>query len=543
MVKITLEAYIKAPMQDTTHSIFRSAKRFFGGTMLSRCAGMLRDVSMAYAFGTHEAVAAFMVAFRLSHLLRRLFGEGALQTAFIPYFESLRRESPERAYQFFKDLVFTLSSGLFLLIGFIMFVLGGCLWGMDLSPGNREIVSLANMMMPSLLFICLFGLNASLLQCEKCYFTPGVAPVAFNVVWIISVCCLWSMPTEEAMRWLAGGVTLACISQWLITVPRVWEMTHAHGRLMNTLKLWSKDVINLGKPLMLGIVGVAASQINNALDAVFARYADPEGPALLWYALRIQQLPLALFGIAIAGALLPPLTRALKSENIPQYRLFLEFGLKRTVALMLPISAALLVMGSSCINLIYGHGDFMNASVLGTTWCLWGYGVGLLPMTVVLILAPAFYARGDYRTPTVAATVSMILNIILNGVMVGVLSAGAVGVALATSISSVVNVLMLAWGVREDLQAIISMDFCKNIGKIVLITAAASIAVIGIDLVLFPGSDALSIWLGEAPVFPRNFIQQITQCSIEGGAFVLMWGMLAWLLQIGQSVTEQVLDN
>jgi putative peptidoglycan lipid II flippase len=523
-------------MKDSTHSIIRSAKRFFGGTMLSRISGMLRDVSMAYAFGTSEAIAAFMVAFRLSHLLRRLLGEGALQTAFIPHFETLRNESPARAQQFFKDLVYTLSSGLIFIIIATMCVLSLCLWGLDLSPGNYEIVSLTNLMMPSLLFICLFGLNASLLQCEKSYFTPGVAPVTFNVVWIIGVCSLWSLPPSTAVQWLAGWVTLACFCQWLITIPRVRQVSSLCKNQKS--RIWSQDVKLLGKPLLLGIVGVAAAQINNALDAIFARFAEAEGPAFLWYALRIQQLPLALFGIAISSALLPPLTRALKSNQFETYHHFLEFALKRCTALMLPISLAILVLGSSCINLIYGHGDFSSDSVVGTTWCLWGYGIGLLPMTLVLILAPAFYARNDYKTPTLASSLAMGLNIVLNTIMIMVLEFGAAGIALATSLSALFNCVFLGWGLRNDLQAIGSKALFSSVSKICFASGIACLAVIGIDSVLFQGYDLL-IWFGKPVQFSRDLGSQLWQCGIEGLVFLTALVASGWVLGVSVGSPKQ----
>ena len=154
---------------------------------MSRISGMLRDVSMAYAFGTQPSIAAFMVAFRFAHLLRRLFGEGALQTAFIPEFEALRHHNEERAFTFFRSLTAILSLFLTLLILLCCGVLACFMWFGNLHPDNYEILLLTLIMLPSLLFICLFGLNASLLQCEKSYFIPSVAPVAFNGIWVVSV--------------------------------------------------------------------------------------------------------------------------------------------------------------------------------------------------------------------------------------------------------------------------------------------------------------------------------------------------------------------
>ena len=323
-------------MNDSTSSIIQSAKRFFSGTMLSRVAGMLRDMAMAFAFGTQESVAAFLVAFRFSHLLRRLLGEGALQSALIPQFEKLRQQDPQRAAAFFRDLTICLSALLSVIVVVTMAVLWGVLLWANLRPGNAEIVQLTLLMMPSLIFICLFGINASLLQCEKSFFTPSVAPVAFNLLWIVGTFCLWNLASESAMRWLTLFVNLACMAQWALTLPQISKsLKQFSGTSIMPLKMFSKDVLALLGPLSLGVIGVGSSQINNALDAVFARYADSEGPAYLWYAIRIQQLPLALFGIAISGAMLPPLSRAIKRGNLFQFQEFMDFALRRSIALML----------------------------------------------------------------------------------------------------------------------------------------------------------------------------------------------------------------
>lgn len=280
---------------------------------------MFRDMSMAYAFGTQPSIAAFMVAFRFAHLLRRLFGEGALQTAFIPEFEALRHQNQERAFAFFRSLTHVLTLFLVVVITIGCLVLACFVWSGHLHPGSQEIVFLTLIMLPSLLFICLFGLNASLLQCEKSYFIPSVAPVTFNAIWVVTVLLLKEMPPEKAMPWLSFGVVIACLFQWLITLPRTRKSLKEMARIPQSLRAGLPDLIRLGKPLTLGILGVAASQINSALDSLFARFAESEGPAWLWYAIRIQQLPLALFGIAIAGAILPlvEISKSRKNRGIP----------------------------------------------------------------------------------------------------------------------------------------------------------------------------------------------------------------------------------
>lgn len=452
-------------MQDSAHSIFNSAKRFFTGTLLSRLTGLGRDIALAFSFGTDSALAAFLVAFRFAHLLRRLLGEGAFQTAFIPAFESLRQAGNRIAGQFFIDLYAALT---LLLIGIISvgISLGALLlWYADLSPGNVEIVYLTLLMLPSLLFICLFGLNASLLQCEKYYFLPAFAPTAFNLFWIIGALSLNGVPTTAAMPRLAIFINIACFCQWLITAPTTWKLLGGLGLGGFWVKInpFSGNLAKLSAPLFLGLIGVGASQINNALDAVFARYASAEGPAFLWYAIRIQQLPLGLIGIAFSGALLPALSRAViadqisstapttQLEKLEKFRYLLNSTLIKCLGLMCLMTAGMFIFGKLGIRIIYGHGDFDIDSILQTTYCLWGYALGLIPMALVLILAPAFYAQKNYRTPMYASIGSMLLNVALNSWFILGLNWGAVSVSIATSLSAWLNFIWLAFVLQRQI--------------------------------------------------------------------------------------------
>lgn len=497
-------------MNDSTGTIIQSAKRFFSGTMLSRIAGMGRDMAMAFAFGTQESVAAFLVAFRFSHLLRRLFGEGALQSALIPQFEELRQQDAYRAAVFFRNLTFSLSILLSTIVILTMLVLWSLLlWG-DLHAGNAEIVQLTLLMMPSLIFICLYGINAALLQCEKCFFTSSVAPVAFNLFWILGTFFLWNFTHETAMRWLTLFVNLACVAQWAFTLPQVrHHLKTMEGNIFSPLTLFSRDVLALFAPLSLGVLGIGAAQINNALDAVFARYAEPEGPAYLWYSIRLQQLPLALFGIAIAGAVLPPLSRAIKNGNFNQFREFLDFALRRSMALMIPISIAIFVLGDSSINLIYGHGDFDQQAIAGTTLCLWAYGSGLFPMAMVLILAPTFYAQSDYKTPTYASLICIGLNLLLNFFMVGIFNLGAASVAVATSVSAWINMLILNVKLEKLGSYRLSKQFKKSCVKIGLASLIAAIVVICFSHWLFGENGGYLLLKGDVPLWPKDILQQL----------------------------------
>lgn len=436
---------------DSNSSIFKSAAKFFSGTLISRVTGYLRDLSMAFSFGTSAPLAAFFTAFRLSNLPRRLLGEGGMQTAFIPHYEELKHSDSKNSLQFFVDLSAWLS---LILLSLVILTIAGLIGLKYLftSPGALEIIELTAYMMPGLFFICLYGLNAGLLECERSFFTPSIAPVAFNFVWIGFALALMHHPIDQAMVILSIGISLGCMGQWLVTLPQVYRLLKGKNIRIN---LASPEVKRLWRPLFLTNLGIISTQINSGLDPLFARYANLEGPAWLWYAIRIEQVPLALFGIALSGALLPPLARSVREGNLSKFYSFLFTALKRSAYLMIPITIAIFLFGGWGVNLAFGYGDFGMKSLEGTVACLWGYSIGLLPQTWVLILAPAFFARGDYKTPAIASVSAVVANTFFNAVAIFGFGWGAESVAYATSLAAVVNCAILWIRLRQTLPQVL----------------------------------------------------------------------------------------
>jgi putative peptidoglycan lipid II flippase len=427
---------------DSNRTILQAAGRFLSGTLISRLSGLVRDMTMAWAFGTAAPLAAFFVAYRLTHVPRRLFGEGGVQTAFIPLYASLKKEDPKRAHAFFRDV----HAGLVFTLGGLIALIMGSIWILmhtfPFSAGTLEIMQMTLLMLPGLLFICLYALNTALLQSEGSYFTPGVAPVAFNVIWILAALILAYFPLDQAMEGLSLALVVGAIGQWGMTIFKTRSLLSLS--LCKNWSLVSSDLKLFIKPLFLANLGVVATQINAALDPLFARWAHPEGPAWLWYAIRMEQLPLALFGIALSGALLPSLSRAAKAGDMTTFHTFLRSALKRASFLMAAATLLIFVLGKFSVTLLFMRGDFGMESTEGTTLCLWGYGLGLLPQTWVLILAPAFYALGDYKTPARGALLAVLSNALLNLFFVFGLKGGPESVAVATSLSTVINVIYLS---------------------------------------------------------------------------------------------------
>jgi putative peptidoglycan lipid II flippase len=222
-------------------------------------------------------------------------------------------------------------------------------------------------------------------------------------------------------------------------------------------------------PLSLGLLGIAAGQLNSALDPLFAIWADAEGPAYLFYAIRIQQLPLALFGIALSGALLPAISRAVKRGETKECRTLLQSGLSQSLKLMIPCMAILLLLGPHMVAFLFARGNFSAVAVQGTSGCLLGYSFGLIPMTLVLVQAPACYAEGNYRVPSLLAVASVLVNIVLNALFVGVFGWGAESVAWATAISSWGNAFFLSRYLRSRWGSSAS-HYVSDLKKVMLLT-------------------------------------------------------------------------
>lgn len=531
--------HIRDVMQDHPKTIIRSAMHFLSGTFLSRIAGLFREVAMAFCFGATPAIAAFLVGYRFANLMRRLFGEGSLLAGFSPHFETARKESPEKAAVFFRDLFASLSFFLLALIGVLEFGLySWWKWGGS-SVDTQEILSLTMLMLPGVLFICLYALFSALLQSEKKYFLPGIAPVMFNVVVLAAIWWVRDWASMEAMVGLSLSVVVAFFFQWLMVIPSAFQFLRPHLTLRQWLqaKLFSSELRHMASAIALTVIGVGAVQINAALDTVFARFASLSGPAYLNYAMRLYQLPLALFGISLSSALLPPLARAIQGGALDHYQRLLRFALNRSFSLMMPCTVGILVLGGSAVNLVYGHGEFDLDATLNTVICLWGYGIGLVPAVFVLLLAPAFYAEKDYRTPLYASLLSVALNTALNGFLVFGLEWGASSIALATAVSAAFNCQYLASKLTKKIGPIFDRGTLWSFAK----TSAAALIAGGVTLALgsfLLGDPSIKIFLHEPSLFfPRELFDQVLHFAILGGAFVLIFFSYAWMFKI-QEVLE-----
>ena len=469
------------PMQAVIN-IRRQVGAFFSGTALSRLTGFGRDLSMAICFGATPAVAAFMLAFRFANLARRLLGETPLSSSFIPHFETLKKESTAKALKFFVDFMLSLMLVLALLIVPTMWLLP-----------NTEVCHLTRLMLPGLFFICLFGLSNAFLHTEKRFFLSGASPIAFNAIWIIAACLLRGH--ARAMSYLSIAVVIAFAMQFLTCfLPILRKLS---WNLIKSARPFTPAIRAIATPFALGILGASASQINSALDALFARAACPEGPAYLWYAIRMQQLPLALFGIAWSTTLLPAFSRAESAEQ----QTLLSHAIEKCAFFLVPITFALLPCASAGVNLLFNHGAFTPVATLATTHCLWAYGLGIFPAALVMILSAKLYAEKNFSLPARTAFVCVIINTMLNTLLVYVFHLGPASIAFATSISQIINALILLRHIKPKF----------NLKKITLMSLIAAIAA----TLFYPDPIFLNT------PFPREIFKQLTNLALPFTAFCI----------------------
>lgn len=497
--------------QESSKAVSKHAWHFFSGTLISRLSGGVRDVAMAICFGAHPAIAALLVAFRFSNIFRRLFGEATTTTVFAPHFETSRKETERQGALFFRDLFVSIALTLLLIVLLGEVALTYLMHLPTFSPEALEILHLTRWMFPGLFFICLYGASGALLQCERRFFLPAIAPVAFNLLWIGGIALLWKEEGSAAAQGLALAITLAFCAQWALTAPASYHYLRAHLTLREivTPRPFSLPIRRIVRPFLFAIIGVSAVQINTAADALFARYASLEGPAHLWYAIRLQQVPLSLFGLAIAGALLPPLSRAMEAGDLDTYRSLVRFALRRGFALVFPCAVALIALGPSGINLLYGHGHFTQEATYHTILSLWGYALGLIPMIFVLILAPAFYAKKEVLIPMRASLLSVACNILLNALFICVLGWGAYSVAIATSLSAFLNLYLLHSALVQKVSPLFGRETLLQFRKVAACTLIAATTTILLGSFL-AGDSTLSILLGKYTLnFPRELPKQL----------------------------------
>ncbi len=415
-----------------------------GWTLISRVLGFARDMLIAALIGTGPIADAFFVALKLPNLFRRLFGEGAFNAAFIPAFSGLLHTEGVAAAKQFAQEAFAVMAfwlGITTILGEIfmpdlMVVLAP---GFAEDPSKFALaVSLSRITFPYLVLICLAALVSGVLNGLEKFTAASASYVLFNIVSI--ACMLWMTPYVPTVgHSLSWGVTISGVVQLgllMIVVRRGGMALHIpRPRMTPRMRL-------LMRRMAPGLVGAGVTQLNLTVDVVIASLLPPGTVSVLYFADRVQQLPLGVIGTAVGTALLPLLSRQVRAGEAGAAIRTLNRAIEYGLFLTLPAALALVVCAEPIMLVLFGRGAFDLQSVHLSSQSLAAYALGLPAFVMVKVFAPAFFARGDTSMPVKIGVASVALNLVLNLALMVPLA--HIGPALATSVAAICNVLGLA---------------------------------------------------------------------------------------------------
>ena len=444
------------------------------GTLISRILGFIRDMVLANLFGATIAADAFYVAFRIPNMLRELFAEGSMSAAFIPVFtEYLSRKSRPEA----KALASAAFTALFLLLCVVVTT------GIFLSPEIiRRIapgfvrdpyqfsltVSMTRIMFPFLLFISLAALAMGILNSTRHFAPPALASGVFNVVSILLV--FGSTPLlPEPVYGAAIGVTLGGLAQFLIQVPTLY---HEGLSFSFRKQIWPlhPGVVQMGRLLLPTTLGLSITQINVLVNTLLASYLAAGSVSYLYYGMRLIHFPLGIFAVALSTALLPTLSTQAATGEMEGLRRTFSFGLRLVFFITFPAMMGLILFRVPIVHLLFEHGEFGRAATEGTATAVLFYSLGLWAFAGIRIVVPVFYSLQDTKTPVKVGFVAVVANLILNLTLMVPLKHG--GLALATSLSAMLNFSLLFIILRKRIGRVDGRRILSSHMKVILATSA-----------------------------------------------------------------------
>ena len=466
-------------------SLFKSIATFGGFTLISRVTGFVRDMVLAYFMGASAMADAFVVAFKLPNLFRSLFAEGAFTSAFVPLFsQKLVGEGKKKAVFFAAQAMMILAVivGLLVILFelFMPYVVTVLAPGFHNDAGKIELaVQLCRITFPFLLLISIVSFQGGILNSFEKFAAPAVAPVILNITMILSAFVLVPfMPT--AAHGFALGITLAGVLEmlWLyFNLRRIGVALHPYIHLVKIMR--NPEIKTLFKRIAPGVVGAGIYQINMAVDTILVSLAGTGAISWLYYANRLQQLPLGVVGAAISVALLPILSKYLKAGDIDNARDTQDQAVEYGMLLSFPAAVLLIVLAAPIVTFLFRHGHFSMHDAVQTVYAVIAYSVGLPCYVMTKALMPNFFARGDTVTPVKYSFWVFVTNFVFNIILMQWF--GHVGIAMATTIAAFVSLGQYLVGLKKRGY----WQFKKSLViKIIKIVAASLIMGCGVGIFL-----------------------------------------------------------
>ena len=492
--------------------------------MTSRVLGVVREQVLAALFGAGDASDAYNVAFRVPNLVRDLFAEGAMSSAFVPTFTrhltTAGKDSAWRLGNLVINGLIVITLALVILGVIFAEPLVGLFAGAYREvPGKFELtVFLTRLMLPFLTFVAVAAAFMGMLNSLHRFFVPALSPAMFNVATI--VCALTLVPLMPALSLPAiTAIAIGTLVGGVAQLSLQWPSLRREGFTYRPVLDWKDE--SLRRVLVLmgpGTIGLAATQVNVLVNTVLATGEGTGAVSWLNYAFRLMYLPIGLFGVSIATATLPAVSRHVAVRDEGAARRTVVDGLSMMLMLNIPATVGLMVLAPPIVRLIFERGAFTAADTAATAVAVQYYAIGLVGYSVVRITSPVFYALGRNRTPVMVSVATVLANAVLNIWLVGLMGYG--GLALGTSIAALFNAALLIFFLRKRLGGIEGRRISASLVRITIAAAIMGIAAIAVDM-------GTGTWLPGAGLAPQ-FIRLATTI----GAAMVVLAASAYLLRV-----------
>jgi putative peptidoglycan lipid II flippase len=511
-------------MPDSSPRLARSAGVFGLATFASRILGLVRDQVVSYYFGAGPTADAFRVAGRIPNLVRDLFAEGAMSAAFVPTFtRQLALHGRERAWTLASSVI----NSLILVTGILVFA--GIVFAEPLVrtfapefsavPGQIALTAhLTRIMLPLLTLVAVAAALMGMLNSLGHFFVPALSPAMFNVaIVLVAIVFIPLAPSlgVEPITIVAIGTVVGGVGQLLIQWPPLRrEGFHYRARIDFRDEGLHRVMLLMGP----GTIGMATTQINVFVNTMLATSAGTGAVTYLDLAFRLMYLPIGLFGVSIAAASTPAISRLVAERNFDRIRSTLAGAITLMLLLNVPATLGLIVLAEPIVAVIFERGRFTAADTMATAAALQFYALGLVGYSVVRIVSPTFYSLHKSRIPVMVSMASVVVNVGFNWWLVGRL--GFRGLALGTSITALLNACVQLWLLRRELKGIDGGRIIRSLIRIVAASAAMAVAAWGANLLL-------AAWLpGQA------FVLQLVRLTLSIGAALVTLAVAAQLLRI-----------
>ena len=436
-------------------SLVKSSALVGSLTMVSRVLGLLRDIVIASVFGAGSSSDAFFVAFKVPNFLRRLFAEGAFSQAFVPVLADYKNQGSVAAVRQLLDRVAGVLGGTLLFLTIFAIAAAPAVTAL-FAPGfvsqPDKFALTADMMrvtFPYLMLISMTGFCGAILNSYGRFAVPAFTPVLLNLS-LISAALVAAPWFDQPVFALAWGVLFAGIIQLLFQLPALYRLDLVPRPRWDTKDTGVRRILKLMVPALFG---VSVAQINLLFDTVLASFLPTGSVSWLYYSDRLAELPLGVFGIAIATVILPTLSAHSSADRPEHFSHTVDWALRSVLLVGVPAAGALILLAQPIITTLFHYGELTANDVSMASLSLCAYGLGIVGFMLVKVLAPGFYAHKDMRTPVKIGVIAMASNMVMNLLFVLPLlfiwNIGHVGLALATSCAAYLNAGLLWRGLRR----------------------------------------------------------------------------------------------